>query len=559
LQLSPEEMLSHHAAGHVCWDDNDVMDDKPTGAVRASFGYMSSFDDVALLMTFIRKFFVDSDASSAAAAGEVQWKAAGGVLQAAGHAVSPAAAADSDNASANVAQPQLLAGSAASAASNTPSTDGCCDVADSLAAAAAAATGRLSAIYLYPIKSCAPQAVTSWPLGPNGLLYDREWALIGPDGSAITQKQQPGLTQVQPEVDLNAGVMRVTAAGVQQQLLVPLQQQQQQQVGSLQPGNSWQQQRGSEQLVRVCGDTVCTHVVASTVAAAKHPAAGKAAAAAAAAVGGAVTYDAAAWFTAVLGAPCKLVQQLNSSRLVKQQNGKHSQQRDEGDSASPNSSEMRRNSSSSSSSSSSQFQERSPGQTLGFANEGQYLLVNQASVEAVAGQLAAAAADSSSSSSNVGQLDALRFRPNLVAEGFEPWAEDSWSSIAVGGSSSSSHDKTSTAAAAAAAAGYGDASAGAAVLDVVGACGRCDMVHIDQATGQRQGGQLLSLLARQRRQRGKLNFGLLLAHQALDAAAVVSGQALEAAAAGGPEHQGVQWLHVGDVVAPTLVPGAVTH
>lgn len=32
-------------AGHVCWDDHDVIHGRPTGAVRVSFGYMSTFED----------------------------------------------------------------------------------------------------------------------------------------------------------------------------------------------------------------------------------------------------------------------------------------------------------------------------------------------------------------------------------------------------------------------------------------------------------------------------------------------------------------------------------
>lgn len=34
-------------------------------------------------------------------------------------------------------------------------------------------TGRLAAIRLYPVKSCAAQEVHAWPVGPTGLLYDR--------------------------------------------------------------------------------------------------------------------------------------------------------------------------------------------------------------------------------------------------------------------------------------------------------------------------------------------------------------------------------------------------
>ncbi|XLU18960.1 hypothetical protein S245_055026, partial [Arachis hypogaea] len=32
-------------AGHACWDDHDVINGKPTGAVRVSFGYMSTYEE----------------------------------------------------------------------------------------------------------------------------------------------------------------------------------------------------------------------------------------------------------------------------------------------------------------------------------------------------------------------------------------------------------------------------------------------------------------------------------------------------------------------------------
>lgn len=42
---SAEIMNYSYQAGHVCWDDNDIIHGKPTGAVRVSFGYMSTFED----------------------------------------------------------------------------------------------------------------------------------------------------------------------------------------------------------------------------------------------------------------------------------------------------------------------------------------------------------------------------------------------------------------------------------------------------------------------------------------------------------------------------------
>jgi len=52
------------------------------------------------------------------------------------------------------------------------------------------------------------QAVTSWQLGPNGLLYDREWALVDPDGRTLSQRRHPKLTQIRPLVDPAAGARR---------------------------------------------------------------------------------------------------------------------------------------------------------------------------------------------------------------------------------------------------------------------------------------------------------------------------------------------------------------
>ena len=72
---------------------------------------------------------------------------------------------------------------------------------------------QLEAIYVYPIKSCAPQRAgsagrevcggggqeagerggtagrASWPLGPSGLAYDREWAVVDHRDRALRLKQ----------------------------------------------------------------------------------------------------------------------------------------------------------------------------------------------------------------------------------------------------------------------------------------------------------------------------------------------------------------------------------
>ena len=64
---------------------------------------------------------------------------------------------------------------------------------------------HLEAIFVYPIKSCAGFSPSAWPIGPNGLLYDREWALVDESGVALTQRRLPKLVTLRPRLDIPAG------------------------------------------------------------------------------------------------------------------------------------------------------------------------------------------------------------------------------------------------------------------------------------------------------------------------------------------------------------------
>ncbi|RYQ85530.1 hypothetical protein Ahy_B10g105095 isoform B [Arachis hypogaea] len=60
LGLSHLDLLSNTEAGHVCWDDHDVINGKPTGAVRVSFGYMSTYEEAKKFIDFVASSFVSS-------------------------------------------------------------------------------------------------------------------------------------------------------------------------------------------------------------------------------------------------------------------------------------------------------------------------------------------------------------------------------------------------------------------------------------------------------------------------------------------------------------------
>lgn len=46
-------------AGHVCGDSIDLVDGQPTGSVRVSFGYVSTFEDCQRFLKFVTECFVE--------------------------------------------------------------------------------------------------------------------------------------------------------------------------------------------------------------------------------------------------------------------------------------------------------------------------------------------------------------------------------------------------------------------------------------------------------------------------------------------------------------------
>lgn len=59
---------------------------------------------------------------------------------------------------------------------------------------------EVSSLHIYPIKSCAPVALTAVRFDARGPLLDRRWMLIDGDGNFVTQRQQPRLSQIRPSI-----------------------------------------------------------------------------------------------------------------------------------------------------------------------------------------------------------------------------------------------------------------------------------------------------------------------------------------------------------------------
>lgn len=69
----------------------------------------------------------------------------------------------------------------------------------------------VSALFIYPIKSCASVSVTELVCTPRGLQDDRRFMVVDSDGQAITQRENPRLAHIQPLV--TATGLRVSYEG----------------------------------------------------------------------------------------------------------------------------------------------------------------------------------------------------------------------------------------------------------------------------------------------------------------------------------------------------------
>lgn len=131
-------------------DDGIVLPDgTPTGVLRASFGYASTMEDAGYIADFVSETFqVDTNQSD------------------------------------GLDRPSQTHG-------DNPVLE-------------------IARIYIYPIKSCQPQRVTSWEVdGTRSLVYDRRWKLVDEAGNALTVKQYPMLSRIAPKIDLERQVLRI--------------------------------------------------------------------------------------------------------------------------------------------------------------------------------------------------------------------------------------------------------------------------------------------------------------------------------------------------------------
>lgn len=84
----------------------------------------------------------------------------------------------------------------------------------------------IESLTVYPVKSCAGWQVPhgrAWEIRKEGLAWDREWCIVHQGtGKALSQKQHPRMALLRPTLDFKAGMLRLSAPGTSAQLTVPL-------------------------------------------------------------------------------------------------------------------------------------------------------------------------------------------------------------------------------------------------------------------------------------------------------------------------------------------------
>lgn len=153
LNKSDDDVVrNYEESGHVCGDHIDIVDEKPTGAIRASFGKDSIWEDADTLISFLSKMFVNQNYHETTP-----------VLRWDGH-------------------PKEVI---------------------------------ITELYIFPIKSCAAQKVKKWPLDVSTyrLVLDREFALVDSSGQAMRLQTYLKMLFLKPEINLINKTLTVSAPG----------------------------------------------------------------------------------------------------------------------------------------------------------------------------------------------------------------------------------------------------------------------------------------------------------------------------------------------------------
>ncbi|KAK0137586.1 Molybdenum cofactor sulfurase [Merluccius polli] len=361
LDITDQAVKKNLQAGHVCGDSIDLVDGKPTGSVRVSFGYMSTFDNCRSFLNFVADCFVEKPVRVDQVKLENLRQTQTAMCRTSNQKplIEPVANEQGDE-TRRPTEPPLdeYGGHSSVVDTSHPKSP-----------------YTLTNIYIYPIKSCAAFEVCEWPVGASGLLYDRSWMVVNSNGVCLSQKREPRLCQILPQVHLSSGQLTLRAPGpnVHRCCTQNISQTKHWMDNLLVPLESLASLKTSQ---RVCQSKVCGDRVETVDCGA----------------------EAATWLSDFLGEPCRLIRQSPDSV----RDGKK------------------------------RLKTGASSAVLSLVNEAQYLLINRASVDLIQEQIRSRQEFSEDRQPLDTQNLISRFRANLVIAGVEPFEEDTWSQLIIG-------------------------------------------------------------------------------------------------------------------------------
>ncbi|XP_032687894.1 molybdenum cofactor sulfurase 1 isoform X2 [Odontomachus brunneus] len=214
LCLATETILKNYEAGYVCGGTVDIVNRKPTGAVRVSFGYMSTIQDVETVLLMITKCFVDGPSikkfpewwedyrvKTAKKYKEKHFYNSNILDQA---TINP----NNDKNNMNSNMRNNLHG-------KNENLNGIVSFVNFDKTIMRANKCILQRLFIYPIKSCgAYEIVDMWNLNSKGLEYDREWMIVTSSGICLTQKHQTNLCLLKPVILRKKNIMELSYPGM---------------------------------------------------------------------------------------------------------------------------------------------------------------------------------------------------------------------------------------------------------------------------------------------------------------------------------------------------------
>lgn len=191
LVATNKELKEMYKAGHVCGDEVDLIDGRPTGAIRASFGYFNTFNDVDKLISMICRCYVKTK-----------------IKERKRHVLNNNRtiidALKSNKLYNGISNSHRIINEQdffnnIHEAEDVPHTD---------------SNIVLKELAIFPIKSCGAFKIrSSWKIGPKGFEYDREWMVIKDNGVCLTQKQNARMCMIRPKIDLQQRTMTLHFKG----------------------------------------------------------------------------------------------------------------------------------------------------------------------------------------------------------------------------------------------------------------------------------------------------------------------------------------------------------